>query len=110
MSNNGQVSWGTAAPAGNCALSVGVIGIVAYAMGFVPPESAPLLVAWLFVCTLVQVIAGIIEYKRGDSVFSFCLLNFGAILQGGAALTFLMRALAHPLGFGELPPQLDGWI
>jgi len=103
MSNNGQVSWGAAAPAGMCALSVGVVGIFAFITGFVPPESALLLVVWLGVCALVQVIAGIIEFRRGDTAFAFCLLNFGSVLQGGTALTILARILAQPLGLGQLP-------
>jgi len=108
--NDGQVVWGAAAPAGMCALSVGIMGIFALMMGFAPPESAPLLVAWLGVCALAQVVAGIIEYKRGDTAFAFCLLNFGLVLQGGTALMFLVRTWALSSGMKPLPPQLDGWI
>ncbi|MBS3920785.1 MAG: hypothetical protein KG012_18080 [Deltaproteobacteria bacterium] len=109
-SDDGKVVWGTAAPAGMCALSTGIMGLFALLMGWVPPESLPLLIAWLFVCSLAQVIAAIIEYRRGDTAFAFCLLFFGIVLQGGTALMFLVRTWALSSGMGQLPPYVDGWI
>ena len=108
--NNEVTNWGAAAPAGVSALSTGVLAIYALMMGFAPPETMPILAAILIVCALCQTIAGIIEYKRGDTAFAFCLLNFGLVLQGGTALILLAKIWAQATGRGLLPPQMDGWI
>ncbi len=68
-----KVTWANPATAGIVGLCTVVIPLAVLNLGWIPPQSAPLLISWLLFGGLVQVIAGIIEFKRGAS---FCYPSF----------------------------------
>ena len=78
MDNN--VSWANPATAGIIGLCTVVIPLSILNLGWIPPESAPIIIGWLLVGGLVQVICGIIEFKRGGLLFATPLLVFGLML------------------------------
>ena len=79
MSNN-SVSWANPATAGVVGLCAVVIPLSVLNLGWLPPESAPLIIGWLIFGGIVQVISGIIEFKRGGLLFATPLLVFGLML------------------------------
>lgn len=78
MDNN--VSWANPATAGIIGLCTVVIPLSILNLGWIPPESAPIIIGWLLFGGLVQVICGIIEFKRGGLLFATPLLVFGLML------------------------------
>ena len=78
MINN--VSWANPATAGIIGLCTVVIPLSILNLGWIPPESAPIIIGWLLFGGLVQVICGIIEFKRGGLLFATPLLVFGLML------------------------------
>lgn len=75
-----KVTWANPATAGIVGLCTVVIPLAVLNLGWIPPQSAPLLISWLLFGGLVQVIAGIIEFKRGGLLFATPLLVFGFML------------------------------
>ena len=77
---NQQITWANPATAGIMGLCTVVIPLSMLNLGWLPPEGAPLIIGWLLFGGLVQVITGIIEFKRGGLLFATPLLVFGFML------------------------------
>jgi succinate-acetate transporter protein len=77
---NNQISWANPSAAGIVGLCCVVIPLSLLNLGLLPPESAPVIIAWLLCGGLVQVFAGLIEFKRGGLLFSTPFLVFGFML------------------------------
>ncbi|NLX90427.1 MAG: hypothetical protein GXZ07_02360 [Firmicutes bacterium] len=77
---NNQISWANPSTAGIVGLCCVVIPLSLLNLGVLPPESAPIIIAWLICGGLVQVITGLIEFKRGGLLFATPLLVFGFAL------------------------------
>jgi succinate-acetate transporter protein len=75
-----EVTWANPATAGIIGLCTVVIPLAILNLGWIPSESAPLIIGWLLFGGLVQVICGIIEFKRGGLLFATPLLVFGLML------------------------------
>jgi len=75
---NNQVTWANPATAGIMGLCTTVIPLSMTNLGWIEPS--PLLIGWLIFGGLVQVITGIIEFKRGGLLFATPLLVFGFML------------------------------
>jgi len=75
-----EMTWANPATAGIIGLCTVVIPLAVLNLGWIPAESAPLIIGWLIFGGLVQVIAGIIEFKRGGLLFATPLLVFGLML------------------------------
>jgi uncharacterized protein len=75
-----EMTWANPATAGIVGLCTVVIPLAFLNLGWVPAASAPIIIGWLIFGGLVQVIAGIIEYKRGGLLFATPLLVFGLML------------------------------
>ncbi len=75
---NNQMTWANPATAGIMGLCTVVIPLAMTNLGWIEPS--PLLIGWLIFGGLVQVITGIIEFKRGGLLFATPLLVFGFML------------------------------
>ena len=75
-----EMTWANPATAGIVGLCTVVIPLAILNLGWIPASSAPMIIGWLIFGGLVQVIAGIIEYKRGGLLFATPLLVFGLML------------------------------
>lgn len=75
-----EIAWANPATAGIVGLCTVVIPLAILNLGWIPSESAPLIIGWLLFGGLVQVICGIIEFKRGGLLFATPLLVFGLML------------------------------
>jgi len=75
-----EISWANPATAGIVGLCTVVIPLAILNLGWIPRQSAPLIIGWLLFGGLVQVICGIIEFKRGGLLFATPLLVFGLML------------------------------
>ncbi|MFA7466778.1 MAG: hypothetical protein WCY82_00745 [Desulfotomaculaceae bacterium] len=75
-----EMTWANPATAGIVGLCCSVIPLAALNLGWIAPEGAPLIIAWLLFGGLVQVICGLIEFKRGGLLFATPLLVFGLML------------------------------
>jgi succinate-acetate transporter protein len=77
---NQQMTWANPATAGILGLCTVVIPLSMLNLGWIAPQSAPIIISWLFFGGLLQVIAGIIEFRRGGLLFGTPLLVFGLML------------------------------
>ena len=77
---NNNISWANPATAGIVGLCTVVIPLSVLNLGWIPPEGAPLIIGWLIFGGLVQVICGIIEFKRGGLRLATPLLVFGLMV------------------------------
>jgi succinate-acetate transporter protein len=100
-----EVLWANPAAAGIVGLCSVVIPLSALNLGWIPPQAAPLLLPWLIFGGLVQVITGIIEYRRGGLLFATPLLVFGLLLCLTPALGEIIKIWIHNM---EVPPALNG--
>ncbi len=75
-----EIMWANPATAGIIGLCTSVIPLAALNLGWIAPAGAPILIAWLLFGGLVQVICGLIEYRRGGLLFATPLLVFGLML------------------------------
>lgn len=91
-----QNDWADPSPAGIVGLCTVVIPLCAVILGWAPKEAIPLLTAWQIIGGLVQVIAGLIEFRRGGMVFATAFLVFGLILCIEPALATLLAPTAAP--------------
>ncbi|MBF7084453.1 hypothetical protein IT084_15990 [Desulfallas sp. Bu1-1] len=74
------IMWANPSTAGILGLCTVVIPLAVLNLGWIAPEGAPLLIAWILFGGLVQVICGIIEFRRGGVLFATPLLVFGLML------------------------------
>ncbi len=75
-----ELNWANPATAGIVGLCTVVIPLSVLNLGWIPAEGAPLIIGWLLFGGLVQVIAGIIEFRRGGLLFATPLIVFGLML------------------------------
>ncbi len=104
-----EVSWANPATAGIVGLCAAVIPLSVKNIGWIPPETALHLIPLLFLGGLVQVICGIIEFRRGGLLLGTPLIVFGLLLTMFPAFSDLMPLWLevpavpnHVIGLGVL--------
>lgn len=102
---NNNISWANPATAGIVGLCTVVIPLSVLNLGWIPPEGAPLIIGWLIFGGLVQVICGIIEFKRGGLLFATPLLVFGLMLCITPAFGEIVKIWIKDLA---VPPAVTG--
>ncbi|RJX29114.1 MAG: hypothetical protein C4554_01295 [Dethiobacter sp.] len=100
-----EITWANPATAGIIGLCTVVIPLAILNLGWIPPESAPLIIGWLLFGGLVQVICGIIEFKRGGLLFATPLLVFGLMLCITPAFGEITKIWIKDLA---VPPAVTG--
>jgi len=101
-----DVSWGNAQACGILGLCTVVIPLSVLNLRWIPPESAPLIIPWLLFGGLVQVICGLIDFRRGGTLLATPLLLFGFMLCITPAFGVMVT---HWLGApAPVPPFLNG--
>lgn len=100
-----EISWANPATAGIVGLCTVVIPLAILNLGWVPPAGAPLIIGWLLFGGLVQVICGIIEFKRGGLLFATPLLVFGLMLCITPAFGEIVKIWIKDLA---VPPAVTG--
>ncbi|TDL69362.1 hypothetical protein E2R58_09380 [Paenibacillus amylolyticus] len=101
-------SWADPAPAGLVALAVSCFCFFALFTERVTGNAAPLLGWWLLGGFVIQLIVGIIELKKGNTVGGNTFLYFSAffMLVGGFEQLFKFHLANSPF---VLDTQIDGW-
>ncbi|MGB9886262.1 MAG: hypothetical protein ACPLPT_07335 [Moorellales bacterium] len=90
MSENSRNVWSNPGVAGILGLCCVVIPLCCMNLGWLPPQGAPVLLGWLIFGGIVQIVAGIIELRRG-----------GGILLGTPLIVFGFMLCVTP-AFGEM--------
>lgn len=80
MSPESKSLWANPGVAGILGLCCVVIPLAAMNLGWVPPEGAPYLLGWLIFGGIIQVLCGIIEFRRGGILLGTPLIVFGFML------------------------------
>ncbi|MEW5922334.1 MAG: GPR1/FUN34/YaaH family transporter [Bacillota bacterium] len=75
-----DVSWGNTQACGILGLCTVVIPLSALNLGWIPVEGAPIVIPWLLFGGLVQIICGIIDFRRGGLLLATPLVLFGFML------------------------------
>jgi len=96
MAQQQQQVWANAAPWGIMAVAVLTACLGAVHTGLVPASSAPLFIGILLSCSLPQVIASIIAFRRGDILLGSILGLFGTVVTLGAAFTVWIQVFKAP--------------
>jgi hypothetical protein len=96
-----QNTWAGTTATGYSAFTMVCLMIWLMLNGYVPKENVPVFFALLTAGSVAQIIAGIIQLKRGLATAGNLLLTFGTLFMMGPALTFLLVGLnlatSHPL-------------
>jgi len=82
--------WASSAPVGFSAFALVCLVIGLSLHGLIPKENLPVFFALLTAGGLAQIIAGVIELKRGIATRGNLLMTFGTLFMIGPALTFLL--------------------
>jgi len=85
-----EEKWASSAPVGFSAFALVCLVIGLSLHGLVPKENVPVFFALLTGGGLAQIIAGIIELRRGIATRGNLLLTFGTLFMISPALTFLL--------------------
>jgi succinate-acetate transporter protein len=93
-----QQVWGTPLPWALQAVAVLTACVGAVHAGLLPKTTAPLLVGILLSCSLPQLIAAIIHFRRGEILPATITGLFGTVITLGAALTLFQLITAEPPG------------
>ena len=88
-----QNTWAGTTATGYSAFSMVCLIIWLSLNGYVPQENIPVFFALLTAGSLAQILAGIIQLKRGLATAGNLLLTFGTLFMLGPALTFLLVGL-----------------
>jgi hypothetical protein len=100
-----EEKWATPAPLGFAALALVCLGFGSSFLGWIPKENVPILFALGLGGGVAQIIAGIIDLKRGDAIGGNLLATFGCMFMLTPAFVFLLAALK--LG---VPTPLLGYV
>jgi len=96
-----EEKWAATGPTGFTAFSVVCFIIFLSLNGYVPKQNMPVFFAVLTAGAIAQILAGMVELKRGMATGGNLLLTFGTMFMFGPALTFLLTGLniasPHPL-------------
>jgi len=84
-------------------IGVLLLGIYAFATSADQATAAPILGLWIIATAIPLLILGIIDMRRGDTLFGTLGMVFGGLLGFGAGLAFL-----RPV-FLPGPPTMDGY-
>ncbi|MFH1116410.1 MAG: hypothetical protein V1792_21055 [Pseudomonadota bacterium] len=108
MSEEQQMSWSL--PLSVVLYGTGTVAFVVGLMmaGQIPAASGATSAGWLLGLALIDIPAGIIMFRRGDTILGTVTLYLGTVLCVGAALVGLIRMFA-PNG-GSIPPAFDAWM
>ncbi len=99
-----DVFWGNTQACGILGLCTVVIPLSALNLGWIPPEGAPIIIPWLLFGGLVQVICGIIDYRRGGLLLATPLVLFGFMLCITPAFGEIIKIWTK----SPAPPYLNG--
>lgn len=88
-----EEKWASPAPAGFSAFALVCLVIGLSLKGLIPKENVPVFFALLMGGGVAQIVAGIIELKRGVATRGNLLLTFGTLFMMSPALTFLLVGL-----------------
>lgn len=88
-----EQKWSSAAATGFSAFALVCFIIWLHLSGYVPKENVPVFFAILTAGAVAQVIAGVIELARGQTIRGNLLFTFGTMFMLGPALTFLLTTL-----------------
>ena len=108
MNEEQKMSWSL--PLSVVLYGTGTLAFVVGLMmtGQIPAASGATSAAWLLGLALIDIPAGIIMFRRGDTVLGTITIYLGTILCVGAALSGLIRMFAP--GGGSIPADFDAWI
>jgi hypothetical protein len=88
-----QNTWAGTTATGYSAFTMVCLIIWLMLNGYVPKDNVPVFFALLSAGSVAQIIAGIIQLKRGLATAGNLLLTFGTLFMMGPALTFLLVGL-----------------
>jgi len=88
-----EKQWGNPSPIGLGALGLVTVLFGLMLGGHVPPANMAVVAAFLFAGALAQIITGIVDLKRGDTVAGCLMTTFGCLFMVGPSLTFLFALL-----------------
>jgi len=97
-----QNNWASPAPLGFAAFSMITLVLGLMFSGFIPPHNKPAFAALLLAGAVAQIIAGIIDLRRGEDFAGNLLLTMGCLFMLAPGLSFLFAALK----IGEPAPIL----
>jgi len=100
-----ETAWANPSAAGIIGLCCAITPLVILKLGWVGPEGAPILIGWLITGGLLQIVAGIIEARRGGLLFSTPLLILGFTATIAPAIGELVKIWIKG---GAVPPTLSG--
>lgn len=111
MENAPAPHWGNAGPLGILATAVIVICLGSIRLGWIPANSAPLMVGVLLACAVPIVVAGVIAFARRETLLGTTFTLFGTVVSVGAALTLFIQIFMSPEA-GAFSPAVLGpfWI
>ncbi len=107
MSEEKEMSWSLPLSVvlygtGNAAFVVGLM-----MAGKIPAAAGATSPAWLLALAIIDIAAGIIMFRRGDTLLGTITLFLGTMLCVGAAFTGLIRMFAPG---DPIPVAFDAWI
>ncbi|HUW65956.1 MAG TPA: GPR1/FUN34/YaaH family transporter [Spirochaetia bacterium] len=106
-----QQEWANQIPWAINAVAVLTASVGAVYAGWVPPTTIPLLIGILLACSLPQLLAGIIFFKRGELLLGTISGVFGTVITLGAAITLWQQVIQAPKP-GAFTPEVMGvfWV
>jgi len=88
-----EEKWAGTGPTGFAAFSMVCLTIFLSLNGLVPKENVPVIFALLFAGAVAQILAGMVELRKGIGTAGNLLLSFGTMFMLSPALTFLLVGL-----------------
>ena len=96
MENSPTPRWGNAGPVGILATAIIVFCLGSIRIGWIPAESAPLMVGVLVACAVPILVAGVLAFARNETLLGTTFTLFGAVVSIGAALTLYILIFMSP--------------
>lgn len=100
-----EIGWANPSSAGIMGLCCAIMPLAVLKVGWVDPAGAPILIGWLITGGLLQIVAGIIESKRGGLLFSTPLLILGFTATIASAIGEIMKIWIKDF---TIPPTMSG--
>lgn len=88
-----QKPWGNPGPIGLGALGLVCVVFGVMLGGYMAPANTAVAVAVMFSGAVAQIITGIVDLKRGDTIGGCLMTTFGCLFMLGPGLTFLFVLL-----------------
>lgn len=111
MDNASAPSWANGGPLGIYATAVIVACLGSIRIGAIPGSSAPLMVGIITACAVPIFVAGVIAYRRNETLLGTIFTMFGTTIALGAAMTLHIQVFMAPKP-GAFTPEVLGifWI